>query len=229
MNDLSNTIISEFKRASNGVLAPQMAAYMKNNFDFFGVKSPLRNNIQKPFMIKKYLIHKLEMINEVKILWNEPQRELQYFAQEYVYKYINTIDESDIYFYEWLIINKSWWDTVDFIAPKLVGNYFMKYPQNKELKINKWINSNNIWLQRSAILFQLKYKSDTDTEFLASIINSLNGSNEFFINKAIGWVLREYGKTNPHWVENFCSKTELSKLSQREALRIIVKDKNIEV
>ena len=83
----------------------------------------------------------------------------------------------------------------------------------------KWIASNNIWLQRSSLIFQLKYKNKLDTKTLKNNINSLLNSNEFFVNKAIGWILREYGKTNPKWVIKFVRKTELSNLSKKQALK----------
>jgi len=87
--------------------------------------------------------------------------------------------------------------------------------------VKKWLLSNNIWLQRSALLFQLKYKENIDTVLLSATINSLLGSKEFFINKAIGWILREYSKTNAIWVMEFANKTALSSLSKKEALRLI--------
>tara|TARA_R110001583_G_scaffold77623_1_gene211173 strand:+ start:4724 stop:5020 length:297 start_codon:yes stop_codon:yes gene_type:complete len=95
------------------------------------------------------------------------------------------------------------------------------YPEEIEMYIEKWLKSNNIWLQRCALLFQLKYKEELDTNLLSYIINSLLGSKEFFINKAIGWVLRAYSKTNPKWVIEFTDITELNALSRREALRLI--------
>jgi 3-methyladenine DNA glycosylase AlkD len=90
-----------------------------------------------------------------------------------------------------------------------MGTYFKKLPEEREKYSKKWIGSNNIWLQRSALLFQLKYKQEIDTYLLARTINSLLGSKEFFINKAIGWVLREYSRANPIWVRTFVNKTKL--------------------
>ena len=225
--ELSKTIIEEFQAHSNSIAAVKMSAYMKDNFEYFGMTSPERNNIQKVFMLKDALVSKPQMVESVKQLWLEPQRELQYFAQEYAFKYIKQIEESDIELYEFMITHKAWWDSIDFVAPKLVANYFKKFPENRDSIIKKWLKSNNIWLQRSAILFQLKYKDTTDTDFLSYVINSLLGSKEFFINKAIGWVLREYGKTNPEWVIDFCEKTELAPLSRKEGMRIILKNQNL--
>ena len=123
-----------------------------------------------------------------------------------------------------MIINKSWWDTIDFLSPKILGKYFKLYPDEIEKNTQKWILSNNIWLKRSAILFQLKYKETLNIDLLNRIIIPLSNSKEFFINKAIGWILREYGKTNKEWVINFVKKNKLSNLSNREALKHINKN-----
>ena len=127
----------------------------------------------------------------------------------------------DIDLFELMIINKSWWDTIDFIAPKILGEYFKLYPKQTSTKIQEWISSNNIWLQRSCLLFQLKYKTNIDTKLLSHIIYSLSDSKEFFINKAIGWILREYGKVNERWVIDFLQKTKLNNLSKQQALKLI--------
>ena len=124
---------------------------------------------------------------------------------------------------EYMITNKSWWDTTDFIATNLVAAFFNEYPDEQKIKVNQWIKSGNIWLQRAAILFQLHYKHALDRELLTHIIHSLLGSKEFFVNKAIGWILREYSKINPAWVKKFIASTDLHSLSQREALKYISK------
>ena len=121
--------------------------------------------------------------------------------------------------YVFMITNKSWWDTVDFIASNLVGTYLKRFPGQTETLTTQWMKSENIWLQRTCLLFQLKYKSETNTELLHQFINQLSASNEFFIRKAIGWILREYSKTNPDFVVDYVEKYPLSGLSQREALK----------
>jgi 3-methyladenine DNA glycosylase AlkD len=215
------SLASEFILHRNQEIAIAQKQYMKNKFEFYGIKSPLRRELQKPFLIVKYLPNKSDLDSIVKELWLRPERELQYFTQELVKKYTKQFEKKDIELLEFMIVNKSWWDTIDFIAVNLVGAYFKKYPEQIEIYVKKWLKSGNIWLQRSAILFQLKYKQELDTELLVRIINNLLGSKEFFINKSIGWVLREYGKINPVWVKEFVQKTALSKLSRREAIRLL--------
>jgi 3-methyladenine DNA glycosylase AlkD len=140
------------------------------------------------------------------------------------FKYKRQFDQKDINLLEHIITSKSWWDTIDFIASNLAGHYFKLFPDQRWPICEKWLLGDNIWLHRSALLFQLKYKTEVDTELLKHIIRRLLGSNEFFINKAIGWMLREYSKTNPDWVLGFVERHTLHKLSRREALKWL--DKN---
>ncbi len=221
MNDFIKALEREFEKHANDKIARGQKAYMKNRFDFYGIKSPIRREIQKPFLMKKYLPPKSFLEEIVRTLWEKPQREYQYFSQELAFKYVNQPEKKDVELIEYMVTHKSWWDTVDFIAAKLAGAYFKNYPEQRELFVEKWLDSGNIWLQRTSLLFQLNYKDDLDKEMLSYVINALLGSKEFFINKAIGWILRQYGKTNPEWVIAFTNATPLSNLSRKEALRLI--------
>ncbi len=221
IEDYIITLETEFQNQGNPENAVKQKRYLKNKFEFFGLTTPQRRSIQKPFLQKEYLPSKTKLKNIIIELWQKPEREFQHFALDLSYKYLKQIEEDDIELFEYMILNKSWWDTVDGVAPKLVAEYFKKFPQQRETYTSKWLNSGNIWLQRSSLIFQLFYKEDLDTLFLEHAINQLLKSKEFFINKAIGWILRQYSRTNPGWVEEFVDKTELSGLSKREALRLI--------
>ena len=221
LNAFVKTLEIEFKKNANPNIALEQKAYMRNQFEYYGIKATERREIQKPFLIKEFLPKKVNLVALVEVFWEKPQRDYQYFSQELAFKYLNQIEKKDIDLYEYMVTHKSWWDSVDFIAAKLMGEYFKKYPEQRIIYVRKWINSNNIWLQRCALLFQLKYKENLDTVLLGSVINSLLVSKEFFINKAIGWILREYSKTNPIWVIEFADKTALSNFSKKEALRLI--------
>lgn len=122
---------------------------------------------------------------------------------------------------EFCLTHKSWWDSVDHIASEWLGSYFKQFPEKIAAVTGKWNRSDNIWLQRSSIMFQKSYKKDTDTVLLASYILHCKDSDEFFIRKAIGWALREYSKTDPGWVKKFVQQQALSPLSKREALKRI--------
>ena len=173
--DFVNTLETEFENNSNSKIAIEQKAYMRNQFEFYGLKTAVRRNVQKPFLNKAFLPPKGELNLIVKTLWEKPQREFHHFSQELVFKYVKQLEEKDIELFEYMVTHKSWWDTVDFIANKLIGTYFKTFPELRIPYTQKWIASNNIWLQRSALLFQLKYKNDIDTNLLSSTINVLLG------------------------------------------------------
>lgn len=212
-----------FLKHANPEVAKQQSAYLKNQFLFYGLKSPERRSIQQPFLLRKNLPIKSEAFKIAAELWEMPERELHYFAMELLLKYDKDYSKEDLQFFEGLIVSNSWWDSIDVIAPKILGSFFLKFPELCELSVDRWIKSGNIWLQRSAILFQLKYKDKVDKGLLTSIIDRLLDEKEFFITKAIGWILREISKHDPDWVIEFINTHELQPLSKREGLKIITK------
>jgi len=203
--------------------AADMTRYMKNLFPYYGVPSSVRGEFFSNYF-KNYGKPKTDEVEIIATeLWMLPQREYQYFAMEMLKKVEKSASRDIIKLYEYLIINKSWWDTIDFIASNLVGPLFLKFPEIKENTCLNWMSSGNMWLQRTVLLFQLKYRLKTDTDLLVSAIFQLASSKEFFIRKAIGWALREYSKVNPSFTIEFVEKNShlLSPLSTREALKVI--------
>jgi 3-methyladenine DNA glycosylase AlkD len=200
-----------------------MKKYLKNKFEFYGVKAPLLREIAKPFLKKHTLPQVGDVPEIVSQLWNHPRRELQYFAIELLKKYMKVEPKDWIELYEKLMVEKSWWDTVDAIAAWFVGNHFQRFPDQINPYTAQWMASGNIWLQRSCLIFQLKYKDRTDFELMKTFILPLAESKEFFLRKAIGWALREYSKIQPEKVLEFTANHSLSPLSFKEATRIILK------
>lgn len=223
---MKENIINEldlvFQTNADHVIAQQQENYLKNNFKCFGIKAVKRRELTKPFLDRAYLPSKNTAFDLTLSLWQKPEREYHQFGIDLLNKYVKKLDVEDIQKLEYLIINQSWWDTVDMISTSIVGAYFMKFPKEREIILQAWLDSDNIWLQRTTLLYQLKYKDKLDTEILTHCINSLLGSKEFFINKAIGWILRQYSRTNAEWVIDFVEKTLLlAPLSKKEALRLI--------
>ena len=221
MTNYINSLEIEFEKKANPIIASKQKLYMRNQFEYYGMTTNIRRDVSKKFLQKDYLPVKNDLEKLVKKLWNKPERDYHLFAQELVFKYKKQFEKTDIILLEFMITNKSWWDTVDYIAPKLIGDYFKKFPEQRDKYIAKWLAIDNIWLHRSALLFQLKWKNTLDVDFISYVINNLLGSKEFFINKAIAWILREYSRTNPEWVIDFVGKTKLSALSKREALKLL--------
>ncbi len=216
-----SNLTKKFRNTADSDKAVQMSRYMKDLFIFYGIQATPRREISRSFMQKEGAPTKSELFKTINILWALPQREYQYFGMELASKFKRQSEISDIEIFEWMIVNKSWWDTVDYIAANHVGSYFKLYDQHIGQIMKEWLDSGNIWLQRTTLIFQLKYKESTDVDLLSRQILALKDSKEFFIRKAIGWALREYSKTNPGWVIEFVDKTTLSGLSSREALKRI--------
>jgi len=150
---------------------------MRNQFEYYGLKTPVRRAIQKPFLHKEYLPKASELFAIITELWDKPQREFQHFGQEIAFQYIKNVSPNDMALYEFMVTHKSWWDTVDFIATKLMAYYFKVFPEQQKVYVHKWVHSNNIWLQRCALLFALKYKDHLDTDLLTTTIYSLLDSS----------------------------------------------------
>ena len=203
--------------------AAPMKKYMRDQFGFFGIQATERRALCKEYMNSVPLPDKRELHGIVKELWSMPERDFQYFGIELLIKCRKFWTAGDDRFWEFLITHKSWWDSVDYLANKVTGPWFRRFPEKIKPVTGRWNQSENIWLQRMSILFQLKYKKDTDLKLLFKYIQNLSHSKEFFVQKAIGWSLREYTKTDPAPILKFLEETTLAPLSRREALKIINK------
>ncbi len=216
--DLLTKLFEEHRNEAN---AESMKKYMKDHFPFLGIKKPQRSELEKKFFQETGLLKDSFNHEFIQELWAKEEREYQYTALVYMEKSLKKLEKVDLPFMEELIKTKSWWDTVDAIAPKPVGTIAEKFPEVVSGTIDGWAISENLWLRRAALLFQLKYKGKTNEEVLYHYIKQNADSKEFFIQKAIGWALREFSKTNPASVKTFIEGTRLASLSVREGSKYL--------
>lgn len=219
--DYVRHLVEAFKAGEDPENAIKAKQYLRGQFESFGLSAPKRRSIQKEFFKRYNEQLQKELFGTVHYLWTLPQREFQHCGVDLLVKHMKLLMPENIEDIEKLIVTKSWWDTVDGLSVWICGEYFQKYPGKIPFVTDKWMSSGNMWLQRSVLLFQLKYKEKTDTGSLAKWIQQLTQHKDFFIKKAIGWILREYSKTNPAWVVSFVNKQPLSILSKKEALKRI--------
>ncbi|WP_375753558.1 DNA alkylation repair protein [Vibrio sp. HN007] len=215
-----DTLFSQLTEATNPEKALQMSAYMKNLFPFLGIPTPNRRDICKPFFANRKNEKEIDW-DFVEQCWDKPEREYQYVAFDYLIKKKRYLTIEHVPKLKSLALNKSWWDSID-VLDKLIGDIGLSDNKIDELMFN-WSTDENIWLRRIAIDHQLLRKDKTNVELLEKIlVNNLN-QTEFFINKAIGWSLRSYSKTNPDWVRQFISdnRAGLSNLSIREGSKYL--------
>lgn len=226
MGDLVVTVIAYLKplqdlftRAADPEKAGPMKKYMRDQFEFLGIKSPERQSLFRDFINQNGLPHISELDQISRTLWAIPAREYQYTAMDLLERMRRQITPEFVLLIEFLITAKSWWDTVDGLASHAVGGLFARFPEIRDHNIDRWRRSDNMWLRRTTLLFQMRYKANTDEPLLFSLIVENAESSEFFIQKAIGWALREYSKTNAEAVTDFVGKQPLAPLSHREALK----------
>lgn len=212
-------VFKTLQKHQNKEVAKQMSAYMLHQFEFLGLQSPVRKELIKPFF-KEEKKAALDW-DFVKQCWENPYRELQYVALEYLKIHQKQLSFDDIPALKNLILSKSWWDTIDSLD-RIVGGVALRFPQTNKILV-EWSVNDNKWLRRIAIDHQLLRKEQTNTELLEKILVNNLEQTEFFINKAIGWALRDYSKTNPQWVSEFIAKYEhkMAKLSLREAKKYL--------
>jgi 3-methyladenine DNA glycosylase AlkD len=200
--------------------AAQQAAYMRNLFPFLGIKKPVRSIIQKELFKKYQLLSKEDLTDHLLALWDLQEREYQMAALDLAYSYKKIWTPDLIELFEHLVRTKSWWDSVDTLAAKLIGPLVQKYPELQD-HMDRWIDDPCIWVRRSALIYQLSYKNQTDQVRLFTYCERRMHEKEFFIRKAIGWALRQYAYTEPDAVYRFVeqAKDSLSPLSYREATK----------
>jgi 3-methyladenine DNA glycosylase AlkD len=212
-------LISSFEQNANPAQAAPMKKYMRDQFEYLGIKSPQF----KILMMEHIAQHGLPPVDELdsvaRDLWGLPYREFQYVASSLIGRMEKKLPKGFAATFEYLITHKSWWDTLDTLAGNPIGVHFQRFPDVREKTLAKWRKSENFWLRRTCILFQLNYKGETDFDLLCEIIRENLGSKEFFINKAIGWSLRQYARTDPKAVKKFVKAAELHPLSRREAMK----------
>lgn len=214
-------LVREYRRSGNEQYADIMKHYMRDQFEYLGIKTPQRRKILQEF-IKTRGLPKHSAIDEyIKYLWARKHREYAYTAIEIMRRMIEQMDSNDMDIAEYMIINRSWWDTVDSIASGIIGTILLKDRRLMKHKAEEYNKSSNMWLRRTSIIFQLSYKEKTDTKILIRNIKNCSHEKEFFIQKAIGWSLRQYARIDPKMVKSFVNSYELSALSRREAIKHI--------
>jgi 3-methyladenine DNA glycosylase AlkD len=220
--DITVQVESLMEKQAHAPTAEQMAAYMKNQFDFYGIKRPLLLSIYKPFLNELQSYSWEDKKRCIDWCWEKPQREWQYLALDILIRNRNQLTLKDIDWLEWLIRTQPWWDTVDTIGSYGVGTWASLYPKAVGKFLKKWTESDHMWLQRCTIIYQLKYKENTDVQVLFTQCDCFKSSKEFFLRKAIGWALRAYADVNAKAVVNYVKKARLQPLSEKEALRKVI-------
>lgn len=212
-----------FAQRADPVRARAQQAYMKSKMPYWGVSMPevvkIGTLLLKDYVPSDCATYRVMVLNLFK---HAQYREEWYLGMLYAKKFKKFITHENIDLYLEVILLTQWWDIVDEMAAKMVGDALLQAP-DLDARLKKMIIDENMWVRRAALLAQLKYKEHTNHALLAELILAVAHEKEFFIRKAIGWVLRQYSYTNPEWVLSFIHEHEqnLSGLSVREGLKAL--------
>lgn len=212
-----------FEANKDAQQASSMSRYMRDQFPFYGIPAPLRRKLYRPFLREEKKGRQIDWAFLDACMAAEC-REFQYLVYDYLLALNDFVIFADMPKLKCYAQTKPWWDTIDFLD-QVIGNLSLRDERAKAV-MREWAHADDIWLRRIAIDHQLGHKEKTDTALLEEIIASNLGSDEFFINKAIGWSLRDYARHDPDWVRAFLRRYsgQMSALSIREASRHLKED-----
>ncbi|MEY3052191.1 MAG: hypothetical protein RLY31_1976 [Bacteroidota bacterium] len=213
------TMQARFLEHGDPLRSAGQVRYMRNQFDFFGLSSPQVRTLAREHFRSVGPLPESAWADFLSYCYEQPQREWQYLALHFVEWSLKGQAEGFVDRLEWLVTQKSWWDTVDWLA-KLVGVHFGRFPALVAPVTRRWMDSGNCWLQRVCLIFQLHYRERTDFDLMARYILELQDTQEFFLRKGAGWALRQYARSQPEVVRAFVARNPgLSALTRREAMK----------
>ncbi|AQT71422.1 MULTISPECIES: DNA alkylation repair protein [Streptomyces] len=217
---LLERLTQAYAPAADPARAAAMTAYMRHVAPFLGIPAPLRRELSKTVTKNTPRPTQADVAALALRCWRLPEREYHYFAVDYLRRHVGTCSAGFLPVVRQLITTVPWWDTVDLLAAHTVGP-LVAADRGLAPVMDEWIGSEDLWLARTALLHQLRYKDATDTGRLFAYCRRRAGHPDFFLRKAIGWALREYAKTDPEAVRAFvdAERAALSPLSVREALK----------
>jgi 3-methyladenine DNA glycosylase AlkD len=219
-DDALRSMVASLAAAGDAERAASMRKYMRDQFAFFGVPTPERRRITRRVLAALDEPRSPDVETFAVLAWEREERELQYVAVDVLAAHAGRARPELLVTVRRLITTKSWWDTVDALASKVVGPLARRHPELVGT-LDDWIVGRDLWLARTAMLHQLAYKEHTDVDRLFRYSLALAGREDFFARKAIGWALRQYAVTDPRAVERFLSDhaADLSPLTRREAAK----------
>ena len=197
-----------------------MKRYMRNKFDFYGYQSVARKAVYHQDLLLEKQQHTIDW-QLLKQAWHDSHREMQYFACDYLIALEKYLQFEDLDKIRQFVEEKSWWDTIDSLI-KPIGKLVLRDSRVDKVML-EWSRDSNFWLRRVAIEHQLLRKKNMNAKLLNTILENNLGQEEFFINKAIGWALRDYSKTDPTWVQDFIQthQDEMASLSIKEGSKYL--------
>jgi 3-methyladenine DNA glycosylase AlkD len=227
---VTHPVVAAIRTALVAVGDPERAAaqqaYMKSQMPYRGITSPELKALLRPILADPAyrIAERGEWERAVRDLWDgATHREERYAATALTghRTYRAWQDPDTIPLYRHQVVTGAWWDLVDEVASNRIGPILLAHKAEVTPVVEQWIEDEDLWLRRTAIICQLTFKERTDLGLLRAAIEPNLEDPSFWIRKAIGWALRQYARTDPDWVRATVAEYDgrLSGLSRREALK----------
>ncbi|MEW2424612.1 DNA alkylation repair protein [Streptomyces nigra] len=219
---VTERLTAVYGAAADPERAAAMRAYMKDVAPFLGIPSPERRALSRSVLQGTPCPDERDCTAVALRCWRLPEREYQYFAVDLLRRHVRRLSSGFLPVARHLVTTVPWWDTVDALAAHVVGGLVAADPA-LTADMDAWIEDDDLWVVRTALLHQLRYRERTDAGRLFAYCLRQSGHPDFFVRKAIGWCLREYAETDPDAVRDFLAREggRFAPLSVREALKNI--------
>ena len=202
--------------------AGPMTAYMRHQFPFLGVKAPAQKAVVRAAVAEAGPpVEQEEVIAAVDALWGLPEREHRYAGCALAARFAPRASAALVDHVARWITTDPWWDTCDVLARNVAGQVVRRHPELRST-MDRWLAGDDRWLIRSALLHMGAWKADIDRDWVFRACLDQAAHPDFFVRKAIGWILRDLAWVDPGAVVAFVEGPGagvLSGLSRREALK----------
>jgi 3-methyladenine DNA glycosylase AlkD len=199
-----------------------MTAYMRNQFSFLGVKAPGQKTAYRAALATAGPpVDEGDIVAAIDALWAQPEREYRYAGCQLASRFGPHASPTFVNHAARWIATDPWWDTCDPLARSCVGQVVRLHPVLRST-MDRWLAGDDLWLTRSALIHMGGWKDAIDRDWVFAACLARAGEPDFFIRKAIGWILRDLAWVDPAAVVAFVEGPGagvLSGLSRREALK----------
>ncbi|MCQ2060014.1 MAG: DNA alkylation repair protein [Fibrobacter sp.] len=213
-------ILLALRAIANEEESHEMSKKAREQFDFLGINVVPRREVTYPIFDRNPPKTDVELVNRVEDMWSQPYREIQYAACDYLFRHKEMLGGQHLNFLKKLIKTRAWRDTVDTIATCILGDLVLRLPALRS-KITAWIRDPNVWVRRSAIIFQIQYNARTDWPLLRQFCLTCAQDDEYYIRNGIGKALIAYARVNPMEVRRLVQDNSFCDQTTQEVLRVV--------
>lgn len=221
--EIADEVDLALRRAGNPERAEQERRYLKSTRDHAGTGVPAVRRIVRQVGPLEHAV----LLEVVQDLWTRPLHEHRVAAVELMTRNLSNLGQADLGLVERMIRESGTWALVDGLAANVAGGLVERHPE-LAATLDRWATDPDFWIRRSALLALLRplRRGDGDFERFAAYADAMLDEREFFIRKAIGWVLRDTARTRPELVHDWLLPRArgLSGVTLREAVKYLTEN-----